>query len=330
MKFAVLLPCLLLAASIGLAIGPSQTTRVNRVVVVLHGPAVGNLPQVNGLRAGLEELRYNEGENLALKFVRDENLPLMRDRLRAELRRGDIDLIVALGTVETVAAKAVAGGVPIVFLPATDPIHSGFVSSLATPRTNMTGLTFFIDSESVGKQLAVFRQIVPSLRHVITLTDGRPDGGMNNQLRARLKLTAGRLGLELSEVAVASAAAVGGEVLSHSKRTPGTGVFVVCTGLFRRLIDLAQAAAKLRAPLFGCSAAQVAEQKVLMTYAPDLYAIGYRGAWYVDRILKGAAPQTLAVETPRKFDLVINRKTAQEIGLKVPPEMLMLADRVFD
>jgi putative ABC transport system substrate-binding protein len=153
---------------------------------------------------------------------------------------------------------------------------------------------------------------------------------MNQQLRTKLNITAARLGVSLSEVAVTSAAGLGGVVPSLSKRTPGTGIFVVCTGLFRRLINLAEAAAKLRAPLFGCSAAQVAEQKVLMTYAPDLYALGYRGAWYVDRILKGAAPQSLAVETPRKFDLVINRKAAQEIGLKLPPEMLILADRVFD
>ena len=93
----------------------------------------------------------------------------------------------------------VAGSAPIVFLPATDPVQSGFVSSLATPRTNLTGLTFFIDSESVGKQLEVFRQMVPSLRQVVVLTDGRPDAGMNNQLRARLNVTAARLGVELQD-----------------------------------------------------------------------------------------------------------------------------------
>jgi putative ABC transport system substrate-binding protein len=330
MKYALRLALLLIAAQAGAGNGPTPTTRVNRVAVVLHGPAVDNLPQVNGLRAGLEELRYNVGENLVLKFIHDENLPLMRDRLRTEMRRGDINLIIALGTMETVVANEVAGGAPIVFLPATDPIQSGFVSSLATPRSNLTGLTFFIDSDSVGKQLEVFSQIVPSLLYVVALTDGRPDSGMNQQLRTKLNITAARLGVSLSEVAVTSAAGLGGVVPSLSKRTPGTGIFVVCTGLFRRLINLAEAAAKLRAPLFGCSAAQVAEQKVLMTYAPDLYALGYRGAWYVDRILKGAAPQSLAVETPRKFDLVINRKAAQEIGLKLPPEMLILADRVFD
>jgi putative ABC transport system substrate-binding protein len=320
----------LIAVSVSVEIGAAETPRVHRVAVVRHGFPDGNQPQVNGLRAGLEELHYNEGGNLLLKFIDDENLPLLRDRLRTELRPGNIDLIIALGTVETAVAREVAGTLPIVFMPATDPVQSGFVSSLATPRTNLTGLTYFIDSESVGKQLEVFKQIVPSLRRVVALTDGRPDGGMNDQLRAKLKLTAARLGVGLSELAVTTAAGASNDVTSISKPAAGTGLFVVCTGLFRSLGKLATVAAKLRAPLFGCSAAQVAEQEVLMSYAPDLYAVGYRGAWYVDRILKGATPQALAVETPRKFDLVINRKAAQAIGLKLPPEMLMLADRVFD
>jgi len=329
MKYALCCIVWVLAPFTDVNAGPAVASKQYRVVVVRHGPVGTNLPQINGLRAGLEELRYNEGGNLLLDFLTDENLPLLRDRLRAELKRGDIDLITSLGTVETSVAREVAGKVPIVFMPATDPVQSGFVASLATPRTNLTGLTYFIDNESVGKQLEVFKQVVPSLRYVTALTDGRREGGMNERLRARLRSAAARLTVELSEMPVTSVAAATTDVLSVPRRG-GTGFFVVCTGLFRNLSDLVIVAIKLQAALFGCSAAQVAEQKVLMTYAPDLYAIGYRGAWYVDRILKGTAPQVIAVETPRKFDLVINRTAAQEIGLKLPPEMLMLADRVLD
>ena len=107
------------------------------------------------------------------------------------------------------------------------------------------------------------------------------------------------------------------------------GVYVFCSGLFKDAEGLAAAATKRKLPLFGCNAFQVAEQSVLLSYAPDLYSLGYRGAWFVDRIFKGAKPQDLPVETPRKFDLVINNKVASEIGLKIAPEMLMLADRVF-
>ena len=97
MKYALRVVLLLIAASFGLPIGANQTARVNRVAVVLYGAAVGDLPQINGLRAGLEELRYMEGENLLLKLIHDENLPLLRDRLRAELRRG-------LGSIATMPA----------------------------------------------------------------------------------------------------------------------------------------------------------------------------------------------------------------------------------
>ena len=88
------------------------------------------------------------------------------------------------------------------------------------------------------------------------------------------------------------------------------GVFVFCSGLFKDVEGLAAAATKRKLPLFGCNAFQVAEQNVLLSYAPDLYSLGYRGAWFVDRILKGAKPQDLPVETPRKFELVINNKVA--------------------
>jgi putative ABC transport system substrate-binding protein len=92
---------------------------------------------------------------------------------------------------------------------------------------------------------------------------------------------------------------------------------------------MAAAAMKHKLPLFGCNAFQVAEQNVLLSYAPDLYSLGYRGSWFVDRIFKGAKPGDLPVETPRRFELVINGKVASETGLKISPEMLMLADRVF-
>jgi putative ABC transport system substrate-binding protein len=85
----------------------------------------------------------------------------------------------------------------------------------------------------------------------------------------------------------------------------------------------------MAAALFGCTATQVAEEGALMTYAPDIYYIGYRSAWYVDRILKGTKPEELPVEAPTKFELVVNLKIARRIGVTIPPEVLMLADKVF-
>jgi putative tryptophan/tyrosine transport system substrate-binding protein len=119
------------------------------------------------------------------------------------------------------------------------------------------------------------------------------------------------------------------KILSLSYPATSGGIFVFCSGLFKSLEELARVATKQKLPLFGCNAFQVAEQNVLISYAPDLYSLGYRGAWFVDRIFKGTKPQDLPVETPRRFELVVNNKIAGEIGLKIPPGMLMLADRVF-
>lgn len=321
----------LLSAFTGLGIGPIKQSEIRRVAIVMEGRMTRIQPQVNGLRDGLEELKYIEGKNLVLNLLQEETPERLRSRLKSEIQQYKVDVIVTLGTAETAIAREATPKIPIVFLPATDPVQSGFVRSLASPGTNLTGLTFFTDSESnIGKQLEVFSEVVPSLRRVLALTDGREDSRMRSQRQKRLSAVASRLGIELTEQPVMSASELTVGIAALPKESLKAGVFVVCSGLFRDLEGVASAAVRHRLPLFGCNAAQVAEQKVLLTYAPDLYSMGNRGAWFVDRILKGAKPESLAVETPTRFDLVINRKTAAEIGLKIPRAVLMLADRVFE
>jgi len=320
---------LLFVGLIGLGLGPVKQSEVRRVEIVIEGRTNRVQPQVSGLRDGLEELKYVEGKNLVLNLLQDDAPERLRSMLAAQIQRDKVDVIVALGVAETAIAKHVTQTIPIIFLPTGDPIQSGFVRSLARPETNLTGLTFFTDTENVGKQLEVFKDVVPSLRQVITISDGRQRSDANDRRQKRLKSIASHLGIELTEQSVRSPAEARELPLSW-KPASGAGIFVVCSGLFRDLTGLASAATKGRMPLFGCNGFQVAEQQVLMTYAPDLYSIGYRGAGFVDRIFKGAMPQNLPVETPTKFDLVINRRIAAEIGLKIPPKMLLLADRVFD
>jgi len=238
-------------------------------------------------------------------------------------------VLVTLGTTETNVAKEIAASIPMVFLPAADPVKSGFVRSLASPGTNLTGLTFFTDNENLGKQLEVFKQVVPSLDKVGMLFDSRLKSPALSESWKRLVVVASWLGIHLTQMPVASAAEASSKIASLPNPAMSGGVFVFCSGLFKDAEGLAAAATKRKLPLFGCNAFQVAEQNVLLSYAPDLYSLGYRGAWFVDRIFKGAKPQDLPVETPRRFELVINNRVASEIGLKIAPEMLMLADRVF-
>ena len=320
---------LTLAAMLGLGIGPAQKRGTLDVVIVMEGRNVRLQPQVNGLRDGLEELKYVEGENLNWQRIDGETSEELRANLKSLLQRQQVDVLVTLGTTETNVAKEIAPKIPMVFLPATDPVKSGFVHSLASPGTNLTGLTFFTGSENLGKQLEVFKQVVPSLDKVGVLFDARLKSAALSESWKRLAVVASWLGIHLTEMPVASAAEASRKITSLPNPAMSGGVFVFCSGLFKDVEGLAAAATKRKLPLFGCNAFQVAEQNVLLSYAPDLYSLGYRGAWFVDRIFKGAKPKDLPVETPRKFELVINSRVAGDIGLKISPEMLMLADRVF-
>ena len=320
---------LALAATMGLGAGPSHKSDTRYVVLVMEGHNIRLQPQVNGLRDGLEELKYVEGENLNWQRIDGGTSEELRANLKSLLQRQRVDVMVTLGTAETNVAKEIAQKVPTVFLPAADPVKSGFVHSLASPGSNLTGLTFFTDNENLGKQLEVFKQVVPSLDRIGVVFDERLKPAGLNESWKRLGVVAPWLGIHLTELPVMSTAEASRKIASLPNRGMSAGVFVYCSGLFKDVQGLAAAATKRKLPLFGCNAFQVAEQNVLLSYAPDLYSLGYRGAWFVDRILKGAKPQDLPVETPRKFELVINNKTAGEIGLKIPPEMLMLADRVF-
>lgn len=320
---------LVVAALTGLGLGPGPTPGTLRVVIVMEGSNIRLQPQINGLRDGLEELGYAEGENLHWQEVDGETQEELRANLKSRLVKQPVDVIVALGTTETNAAKEIAAKIPTVFLPAADPVKSGFVRSLASPGTHLTGLSFFMGSESAGKQLEVFKQFVPALRKVGVVFDGRLKSTVLGEIWNRLAAVASWLGVNLTELPATSTTEAARKVMSL--RHPGTnvGIFVLCSGLFKNLEELAAAAMKQKLPLFGCNAFQVAEQNVLLSYAPDLYSLGYRGAWFVDRIFKGTKPQDLPVEVPRKFELVVNNRIAGEIGVKIPPGMLMLADRVF-
>jgi putative tryptophan/tyrosine transport system substrate-binding protein len=320
---------ILLAALTGLGLRPVPLPGTLRVMIVMEGSNIRLQPQINGLRDGLEELGYTEGENLFWQRVDGETLEELRVNLKSRMEKHPADIIVALGTTETNVAKEIAPKTPTVFLPAADPVKSGFVRSLASPGTQLTGLSFFMGSESVGKQLEVFKQFVPALRRVGVVYDSRLKSAGLSESWNRLAAVASWLGVTLTELPSTSTAEASRKIISRSYPGANAGIFVLCSGLFKNLEELAAAATKQKLPLFGCNAFQVAEQNVLLSYAPDLYSLGYRGAWFVDRILKGTKPQDLPVETPRKFELVVNNRIAGEIGVKIPPGMLMLADRVF-
>lgn len=300
-------------------------TNVHHVAVIAIANPAAVLPQIRGFYDGLEEAGYVEGKQIVFHKLQVASEARLRADLKETLRGQRVDAIVAPSTIEALIAKEITASIPIVFMPARDPVRVGLVASLARPGTNLTGLSFSRDVEDSAKQLAVFKEIVPSMRRVLLLYQREQT---ETAITDVVKRTAAKIKVDLAWQPIKSIVEAEKAIGTASKRTTD-GVSVLCSAIFRGLKNIAELALTKGLPMFGCAATQVADEGALMTYAPDIYYIGYRGAWYVDRILKGANTQELPVEVPSKFELIINLKTAKALGLKIPPAKLILADKVF-
>jgi len=302
-----------------------QQTKLYRVGVLMLNRL--DRPHIKALRDGLGKAGYIEGKNLLLNMEQSKNIDRLRSTAKMFVEQ-KFDVIVANSNIETGIAQQATTEIPIVFMPASAPVRAGFVKSLSQPGTNLTGLTYYTDFRENGKQLEIFKDVVPSLRRVTILIDGGVLQPVDEPSLALVRKVAAYVGIKLLEKSVNSLAEAEQVVASLSRQ--GTdGIHVTCTGLFSNLKNIGAISKQKRIPLYGCATAQVTDDGALFTYAPDLQHMGHRAAWYVDRILKGTRPQDLPVETPRKFEMVINLKTAEAIGLKIPPEVLQRADKVI-
>jgi putative tryptophan/tyrosine transport system substrate-binding protein len=300
-----------------------QQTRVYRIgVLTLH---TEDRPHLHGLRDGLKKAGYIEGKNLLLNMMQATNAEKLRSIAKGYAEE-KMDIIVTTGNVETVIAKEV-WSIPIIFMPAGEPVQSGFVKSLARPRANITGLAYLADFKIFGKDLEIFRDAVPNLKRVFIFYDSGEELIPAVSLPLVRKV-AEELAIKLIEKPVQSIAQAEQEI-SAAPRNTTDGIFFLCTSLFSDFKKIAENSRRKKLPSYGCSARAVQEDGSLLSYRPDLYQIGQRGAWYVDRILKGANPAELPVEQPMKFELVINLKSAKDIGLKIPAYVLVTADKVI-
>jgi putative ABC transport system substrate-binding protein len=308
------------------AVARAQQPRVYRVFIIMmeKDPHLA-LPQMQALRDRLAELGYIEGKNVVYDLLREETYDALRTSLNTLHKKADV--IIPLSQAEAAIARELTDKIPIVFMPAGDPVGAGLIKSLGSPGTNLTGLTY-VEPKAIAKQLEVFKEFIPSLSQIILFIAGPKESPANTQALILVRKVAAQLQINLVEKAVTSVAEAEHAVAVLPKKG-STGVFPICAGLFRGIKNMAAMAIQKRLPMFGCSVVQVAEQALLVSYAPDLRYIGTRAAWYVDRILKGARPQELPVETPRKFELAVNLKTADAIGIKIPPEVLQRADKVI-
>ena len=278
-------------------------------------------------RQTLRELGYVEGQSVAIEYRWAEGKPERLPELATDLVRSKVDVILTTGGVPPgQAAQRATKTIPIVVSGAADPVAAGLVASLTRPGANITALAQMSD-ELVGKELELLREMAPKVTRVAVLWNPTNPGN-THQLRGAERAAAA-LGLRLQPVEARSPGEID-RAFAAMTRERAEALLVLLDATFydqrARIVDLA---AKSRLPaVYGYSV--FAETGGLLSYAANRFDVVRQSAVYVDKILKGAKPADLPVEQPRKFELVINLKTAKALGLTIPPSMLLRADQVIE
>ena len=280
-------------------------------------------PPLETLRQELKKLGYEERKNIQLDW---RNLPdeEAANVTAQEFVRNRVDLIVAFESQTVRAAKAATSDIPVVFLLVADPVAEGFVKSVSRPGGNMTG--FGGPGDIPGKQLELFKEVVPELRRLLILVDRKDP--LTERSLIEVRTTSKNLKLILVERQVTTQADIEG-LFSSLKRVDVHGVFIVSPNLRTKFPSLIlRLASEKRLPL-AIHRKEWVEQGALFSYAHDLASVGPPAAQYIDKIFKGAKPADLPFQEPLRFEFVINLKTAKQIGLTIPPNVLARADKVI-
>jgi len=274
---------------------------------------------------GLRDFGWIEGSNLAIEMRSANGKPERLPALTAELVRLRVDVIFATDPVAAAAAKQVTAAVPIVFMSSGDPVAGGLVASLARPGGNLTGCAG-MDPELAGKRLELLKRIVPRLTRVAFVID--PSSPMSPPHVREAQKAATALGIRLQVVEVRDPDEFERALVVIAKDRADALYVVGNPNLFSQRPRVLGLVARNRLPAIWFESTWVTDGG-LIGYAPNQPEMFRRGAWYVDRILRGAKPADLPVEQPTKFELRINKKTAKVLGLTIPPSLLRQADQVI-
>jgi putative ABC transport system substrate-binding protein len=281
--------------------------------------------RLEAFRHAMRELGYVDGQNMAIEPRYAEGKLDRLPNLAGELVGLNVDVIVAGGSTAIRATKNATKVIPIVMAHGSDPVALKYVASLARPGGNITGLTHMAP-ELGGKRLELLKDIIPQLSRVAVLTD--PGTGGHGPQMKEIDVAAPALGLQLQAVEIRAPTDLENAFATMIKVRADAFIGLQQPTLDRlrqRIVDLA---AKNRLPGMYPNEEYV-ESGGLMSYAADIVSMFGRSAFYVDKIIKGTKPGDLPVEQPTKFELVINLKTAKQIGLTIPPNVLARADRVI-
>jgi len=303
----------------------SQTlAKAARVGLLMTTTPVAASHIVVAFADGLRMLGYVEGKNLVLEYRWAEGRPERFDGLVTDLVRQRVDVIVASSQAAALAAKRGTTTIPIVMVNTSDPVQAALVSSLARPGGNVTGLSEQLTPEICAKQLQLLKELLPKALRVAVLRSSATTVALRDYEAA------GRtLALQV-------------EVVNMRDRDDLKRAFTTIAGarvdslvvpadpfLFTERQRVAELAREYRLPTM-CSTREAAEAGGLMAYSVRLTEQFRRAAAYVEKILRGASPATLPVESPTQYELLINMKTAKALGLTIPPSLLARADQVIE
>jgi putative ABC transport system substrate-binding protein len=302
-----------------------QPTKISRIGFLSATSPSTISARTAAFRQGLRELGYVEGDNIFIEFRYAEGKVDRLPALAAELVRLKVDAIVTAGPTITRPVKEATSTIPIVMTFDDDPVGSGFAASLARPGGNITGLST-LNPEIAGKQLELLKQVVPKLSRVAVLGPSTRAGTAQalKEIEAVAEsFTVKHLFFDVRDPKdIESAFRAAGK--AHAE-----GLLVLQGPVINSSrAQIVEFTTKSRLPGIYYSS-EFVEDGGLMSYATNITDLSRRAATYVDRILKGAKPADIPIEQPTKFDLAINLKTAKQIGLTIPPNVLARADRVI-
>ena len=297
--------------------------KIPRIGVLLLNDSQGG--PIEAFRQGLKDLGYIEGHSIFIERRSAKGSPERLSQMAAELIDKKVNVIVTAGTAQAQAIRQASTTIPIVLAISGDPVAIGLAASLARPGGNVTGLSM-ISPELSGKRLELLKEAAPSSSHVGVLWDGSvPENRLDFQT---MQLAAGAIGIKLESLQIRTVGDLE-SAFSISARNRLNALVVIGGGVLNREKTKVLAfELKNRLPAMH-EQLDFAESGGLMAYGVNIPEMFRRSAAYVHKILGGAKAGELPVEQPRKFELVINQKTAKQIGITIPPAVLARADRVI-
>ena len=319
-----LVTILLTTVSMAEAQQPGKAVRIGYLDL---GTAAGSAELLDAFRKQMTQLNWIEGKNLTIEYRYAEGKGSDRQaELAVELVRLNVDLIVVSDTSAALAAKRATSTIPIVMTNVGNPVAQGLIVSLARPGGNITGLSSVAD-DLAGKRVEILKEVLPRSKTIGVLTTA---GGRGGELQVKvMKESATALGLKLVEIGSATDAEKLVKAFQTAVRERVNAIITISSSvIFGQRKSIIVLAANYKLPAIYPQK-EFVEDGGLLSYGVDRRELYRRAAIYVDKILKGAKPTDIPVEQPMKFEFFANLRAAKQIGLTIPPNVLVRADKVI-